>query len=113
MIIFDVVFLWDLAEQGPTPKDIQCLKKLGRNFEFTKIVTPWKKREKAMKSQWKPREKAVKNPQNQVCAKKCKKNGFAILWSIFLISAPALCDCCWSCGAEILNYFKMWVFWGL
>ena len=26
-----------------------------------------------MKSQWKPREKAMQNPQNQVCAKKCKK----------------------------------------
>jgi len=53
-----------------------------------------------MKSQWKPREKAMQNPQNQVCAKKCQKNGFAILWPIFLMSAPALCGCCWSCGAD-------------
>ena len=62
-----------------------------------------------MKSQWKPREKAVKNPQNQVCAKKCKKNGFAILWPIFLMSAPALCGCCWSYGAEI-SFFSMYEF---
>ena len=36
---------------------------------FAKIVTPWKKREKAMKSQWNP----VKNPQNPVCAKNAKR----------------------------------------
>ena len=33
---------------------------------------------KAMKRQWKPHEKSVKNPKNQVCAKKYKKDGFAI-----------------------------------
>ena len=98
-------------EQGPTPKDIQCLKNLGRNFEFTKIVTLWKNREKAMKSQWKPREKAVKNiekPSKSGLCKTCKKNGFAILWSIFLISAPALYGCCWSYGAFF--FFKVMIF---
>ena len=61
MIIFEVVFLWDLAEQGPTPKDIQCLKKLGRNFEIYEnsdtvkktVKRPWKASENPVKRPWK------------------------------------------------------------
>ena len=36
----------------------------GAPSRFAKIVTAWKKHEKAMKNKWKPREKAVKKTQN-------------------------------------------------
>ena len=71
-----------------------------------------------MKSQWKPREKAVKNiekPSKSGLCKTCKKNGFAILWPIFLISAPALYGCCWSYGAFFFqgnDFFEAFSHWG-
>ena len=93
------VFWWGLAEQGPTPKD---MKKIGRNFEIYEnsdtVRKPWNGHEKPVKTPWKGHAKPAKSG---VC-KKMQKNGFAILWPIFLMSAPALCGCCWSCGAEIL-----------
>ena len=61
VIMFEVVFLWDLAEQGPTPKDIQCLKNWGRNFEICENsdVDTWH-REKNVKKPWKASENPVK-----------------------------------------------------
>ena len=49
-----VVFLWDLAEQGPTPKDIPWLKNRGRTFEICENSDAVRK----------GNEKAVKKPVN-------------------------------------------------
>ena len=50
-----------------------------------------------MNKQWKPREKAVKSRQNQVCDGLGKKRKTMFCDQ----SAPAVCDCCSSYGAEI------------
>ena len=71
MTIFEVIFLWDLAEQGPTPKDIQCLKNWGRNFN--EICENSDTVKKTVKRPWKASENPVKNLQNPVCAKNAKR----------------------------------------
>ena len=71
--IFEVIFLWDLAEQGPTPKDIQCLKNWGRNFNeicenSDTVKKPWKGHEKPVKTLWKTRKiRFVQKMQKEWC----------------------------------------------
>jgi hypothetical protein len=106
------VFLWDLAEQSPTPKNTSCctcLKNRGRTFEICENID-------AVKKTWKNHEKQVralyvkgceKSPKSGLCKKDKKKHD--ISWHVFAIyheSAPAVCDSCWSYGAEMLHLFK-------
>ena len=93
-----------LSQARSHPERYHMLQNQGRTFEiWENNDTKKKKREKA--NQWKPREKA---PQNQVCTKRetCFYMFFHVLrlWNtLFLVSAPAVCDCRLSYGAEFLH----------
>ena len=58
VIIIEVVFWWDLAKQGPTPKDTTCFKIKGAPSRFEKITIPRKKNVKRQTS-----ENPVKKPR--------------------------------------------------